>query len=830
MKFLSGTKAHHPEPRSVPERQDTFPFRASTLALAAVCLTTATLHAQQHTALTGEVRDPLGAPVAGATVELLQNHLLTASAISDAAGQYQLPVVASGRYTLRTSAPTFATSETSLRYLNADRLTHLDLTVATPTLTQQITVTATGTPTPEAQIGASDTVLAADNYKLMTEVQEPLRLIPGLQVTQAGQRGGTTGLRIRGGDTDSTKVLIDGVPANQVGGNVEFANIATVGFSQIEVLREPASVLYGSDALSGVVALTTERGNSRLPLFTYAGDAGNFGQYRNEVTAGSTYKKFDQHNAFVREDTRGSEPNSQFHNATYSGNFGYALNAANEFRFTTRRTAVSSGQPNSLAFYGIADSGQQKEQDQYYSASWNNQATPAWHNQIRYGGSRQHSAFNTFGATGIYDPVNGIYDGRNVTITGANGYSVTGVAAFQFSGDPSSFLSKNTRDFVYAQTDYRLNPHLNALGGFKFESETGQSGASPSLERGNYSYTAQLAGDVKNRLFVNAGAGLENNGQFGFAATPRVSAAYYLVRPGATGAFTGTKLHGTFAKGIKESSVFQAQNSLLQLLTPQQAATLHVGPLGAENSRTYDVGVDQELFNGRARLGVTYFHNQYTNRVEFVPPPGVSQLLGIAANPVVDDPNFFGAYLNSSSFRSLGLEVESELRLSNHLFARAGYTYTDAVVENSFSSDVLTPSFNPAGNFSSVLIGAYSPLRGARPFRVAPHTGYFAVNYTRQKFYTSLSGTLVGRRDDSTFLSDANFGTTLLLPNRNLDGAYQRLALGGGYSLTPRVSVYTEIQNLLSEHYFEAFGYPSLPLTFRSGLKLNFGGENFKLR
>ena len=68
-----------------------------------------------------------------------------------------------------------------------------------------------------------------------------------------------------------------------------------------------------------------------------------------------------------------------------------------------------------------------------------------------------------------------------------------------------------------------------------------------------------------------------------------------------------------------------------------------------------------------------------------------------------------------------------------------------------------------------------------------------------------------------------------MLPNRNLDGAYQRLDLGVGYQVTPRMQVYTNMQNLLSEHYYEAFGYPALPFTFRSGIKFNFGGESWKL-
>jgi iron complex outermembrane receptor protein/vitamin B12 transporter len=152
------------------------------------------------------------------------------------------------------------------------------------------------------------------------------------------------------------------------------------------------------------------------------------------------------------------------------------------------------------------------------------------------------------------------------------------------------------------------------------------------------------------------------------------------------------------------------------------------------------------------------------------------------------------------------------------------------VVQRSFSSDQgVGESFNPAFNFGNIPIGAFSPLVGARPFRVAPHSGYFGVNYTGPKFYSSLTGTFVGRRDDSDFLTDPYFGPTMLLPNRNLDGSYVRLDLSGGYRITSRLTAYTNIQNLLSEHYVQAFGFPALPFTFRSGIKITFGGESWGL-
>jgi vitamin B12 transporter len=806
----------------------------------AIVLSPLAASAAEQGSLRGTVRDPLGAVVVAATIELLDDTSTVQTTTTDASGNYSFEVQTSSRYRVRAVAPTFQATISQSVYLTRSTKAELDVTMATQTLTQQVSVTATASPTPIAQIGASVTVLTAeDSYRYSTEVQDPLRFVPGLQVTQTGQVGGITGLSIRGGNTDANEVLIDDVPMNDIGGGVDFADLATVGIQKIEVLREANSALYGSDALAGVVSLTTARGTTKLPLFTYAGDGGNFSTFHQELTGSGVARRFDYYGAFARLDTRNNLPNDAFHNGTYTGNLGWDPNSTNDLRFTVRHLDVSAGQPNAILLYGIPDDAAEKAQNTYYSGAWNNQATTNWHNEIRYGGLRLRSQFDDFAATGIPDPAgSGNFLGAPITINGANGFSVAGQAIFQFAGTyPNQSATITNRDFVYAQTDYRFNPHLLALGGFRYEAERGstQFTGSPAnaISRGNYSYTLQISGDIHNRLYYNVGSGIENNGLFGLAGTPRASLAYYLVRPSATGWLSGTKLHASFGKGIKEPNIFEQASSLFDILSSvpngsQLISEYNVGQIGPENSRTYDAGVDQQLWNGRARVGLTYFHNQFTNGVEFVPQTGLAELGVPAANlPALEG----GAYINSLSFRSQGVEFESEYKINGYLFARVGYTYIDAVVQRSFSSDQgAGESFNPAFNFGDIPIGAYSPLVGARPFRVAPHSGYFGLNYTRSKFYGSLTGSLVGRRDDSDFLLDANFGTTLLLPNRNLDGAYQLLDFSGGYQVTSRLTAYASIQNLLSEHYAEAFGYPSLPFTFRSGIKVNFGGESWKIK
>ncbi len=178
--------------------------------------------------------------------------------------------------------------------------------------------------------------------------------------------------------------------------------------------------------------------------------------------------------------------------------------------------------------------------------------------------------------------------------------------------------------------------------------------------------------------------------------------------------------------------------------------------------------------------------------------------------------------------RAQGVETEIEYKISRSLFARGGYTYLDARVQRSFSGDALFPAINPA--FPNIPIGAFSPLVGARPFRRAPHTGFLAITYNHARWSALFQGTFVGRRDDSTFLSDEDFGNTLLLPNRNLDSAYQKLDLSGNFRVNTHLSLYASMENLLSQRYDAAFGFPALPFTFRSGVKITFGGESWRLR
>jgi vitamin B12 transporter len=403
----------------------------------------------------------------------------------------------------------------------------------------------------------------------------------------------------------------------------------------------------------------------------------------------------------------------------------------------------------------------------------------------------------------------------------------------------------SNRDEVYAQTDFRYNKHLAALFGFRYADENGYQNygfANYARSRGNYSYTMQLSGSFRERLYYVAGAGLEDNDVFGFDTAPRASLAWHVLRPRSGGVFSGTRLVFNYAKGIREASIYTETNSLYEILKSQPAqngypsgeeiiALHNIGPFRAERSRSFDGGIRQLLFRGRASVSLTYFHNQFEGLSEWIPYfalPGFGVAQDVvdtlqAANP------FGGATINSLDYRAQGTELEAEIRITSYLSARGGWTWTDAVVQNSYYGELVNAVQNPS--IPGVDIGGFAPLNGARPFRIAPNTGYFAVDYHTPRVFLRLTGSLVSRRDDSTFLaySDADYGNSLVLPNRNLDPAYQRLDLFGSFQLSKHVRAYTAMENLLNQRYYEAFGYPALPFTIRSGVQFKLGGDSWKL-
>src|SRR5271170_7524616 len=149
-----------------------------------------------------------------------------------------------------------------------------------------IVVTATRIPQPIDQIGTTITVVEApqiEEQKIQL-VQDVLRQVPGVQVTQTGSPGSETDVMIRGASASQTLVLIDGVEVNTgATGSFDFANLTTDNLDRIEVLRGAGGSLYGSQAIGGVVQLISQEGEG-APKASLLSDGGNHASTQQVAT------------------------------------------------------------------------------------------------------------------------------------------------------------------------------------------------------------------------------------------------------------------------------------------------------------------------------------------------------------------------------------------------------------------------------------------------------------------------------------------------------------------------------------------------------------------
>lgn len=130
----------------------------------------------------------------------------------------------------------------------------------------QMTVVASRVPVrlEETGLSISQIDLAQIEGLSLPLVKDYLTLVPGVAVAQTGPLGAQTQVRIRGAEANHSITFIDGIEVNDPASSGEFRldTLLAHGVGRIEVLRGPQSALWGSQAIGGVINITT-----RAPRF-----------------------------------------------------------------------------------------------------------------------------------------------------------------------------------------------------------------------------------------------------------------------------------------------------------------------------------------------------------------------------------------------------------------------------------------------------------------------------------------------------------------------------------------------------------------------------------
>jgi vitamin B12 transporter len=558
------------------------------------------------------------------------------SATSGPDGAYLLRVPP-GRYRIHFGHTSFVPRDFVLD-LAAGESRALDLRLEIERLSESVVVTANAQPLEANRTPAPVDVLSHQEIEQRQAVSIPdlLQFSPGVAIGRTGAEGGTASVFLNGGNSDFTKVLVDGTPINPPGSAVDFSSLTTENIDKVEVVRGAESAIYGTDSVSGVIQLFTHRGETRVPAFGLYAQGGSYSSARGGGELSGLAGKFDYSAAASYSRTDGQGPNDAFFNRALSGNFGYAFSQTNQLRLSLRNNTSDAGIPGPTL---VAPPDLFQGYGQHIlsiHARWDLATGPHWRHELNGTESytRQHS----------------------------------------FATPPDQFtydtLLRFNRAGLAAQSTY-IARSFSAAAGYQYEVENGGiSFVSPGhLRRNNQGGYLDFRYSPLSRLSFDFGIRAEANASFGTRVVPRAGGSYLLHY--GKGLFGDTRYRAFYGQGIKEPRFDQTFGT-----DPCFPGNPHLKP---EASKGWSTGYDQKLFSDRLKLSADYFYNRFYDMVSFAPNPS-------------PNPDFCGTYFNTDLAFARGVNFASELRMRKWLFVYGNYTYDDTRVlqsENAFGDPAL---------------------------------------------------------------------------------------------------------------------------------------------
>lgn len=506
--------------------------------------------------------------------------------------------------------------------------------------TEPVVVTATRSELARDRVPESVSVLTGEQLcqQGITTVADALRQVPGVAITQSASYGTATSLFIRGGESKFTKVLLDGVPVNEAGGAFDFSSLTTDNVERIEIVRGPSSVLYGSDAVAGVVQIFTRRGTHGVhaDLAVRGGGFGTSdveGSVRGAATPGAS--AIDWSVGAARHRTDGY----QAFNGAFADNSSSAL-VRGAFG---RSDAQLSLRYSDLALHFPTDgSGQVVDSN-------------AVHREDRLAigldaGVRLNE-LATLRAMFASNDVHGVTDDQPDSPGDDKGYYYsTADRTRRRSGDLRLMLSLPNASQLTIGGQVEREWQASAT-----TSNFGPNGFNAARRnRGAY---AQLLLAPSDRYTATFGGRYEHNERFGEFWTWRAAASARAV--------TGTRLHASAGAAFREPTFLENFGSDFVIGNPS---------LRPEHSLSVDAGVEQQL-GGDVTLGATWFANSFRDLIDYTYSP--------------TEPNYF----NLARTRTSGIELEGRADLPAGFRADASFTYLDARVVNPGASTDATAAF-----------------------------------------------------------------------------------------------------------------------------------------
>lgn len=440
----------------------------------------------------------------------------------------------------------------------------------------EMVVTATRYARNLSDIGSSISIISAEDMENAQTVfvQERLQSVPGLTLNQNGSFGGPASLRIRGAGSDQSVVLIDGVQINDVsatGGGFNFANLDPNGIARIEVLRGPQSILYGSDAIGGVINIITRDGEQGLAGSLFA-EGGSFDTFRGggNIAGGTDKVTFSLSASGITSDgiskadeNAGNTEQDGYDNISLHGKVTGKISENHRLQFISRYVDSRS----EFDSFGPADGDEVSHSKEFLLAGrgFFNYLDDAFQNTV----SVEYTTT----------------DRRNET-DGVESYNAEGTRL-------------NLDYFAH----YKASEAFGVSFGLQHEETKSETVSSRKFNID--SIFSELSWQGLEGLTVTAGLRHDDHNVYGATTTPRITAAYFFTA-------SSTKIFANWGEGFKAPSVYQLTYicTFCGLTTPN-------ADLQPEESNGWEVGIEQGLMDERVHVGVTYFDQDITNMIDF---------------------------------------------------------------------------------------------------------------------------------------------------------------------------------------------------------------------
>ncbi|MCX6545442.1 MAG: TonB-dependent receptor [Acidobacteria bacterium] len=747
---------------------------SSLILIAALCVwpTSAIAGPARPQVVKGHVLDPQGYPAARVSVLIRSAAGHVRQTDADAEGVFAFEDVAPGVYDILVPVDGFRADPVSVA-VGDQTPRDIPITLHLSGVTETVVISAGYVDTLLSEApGSVTTLTSADlSSRQITTVAQALQMVPGFSVAPTGGAGSLTSLFPRGGDSDYTLVLLDGVRLNSMGGGFDFGHLETAGLDQLEVVRGPQSAVFGADAIGGVIQLRSKIGGR--PSVSGALETGGYGT--NRLTLGSTGSvglfSWGAHVDRSSSDGWTDVAPGTTDRVTNDNDAASAVALATGWTLSNRSTLRVD------ARFGTDDRG--------YPGPFGSNPIGAFAGIDRISRGRNNDGLGTVAFTHAW--------GSRSTLRIQTAYADRRSAFTSAWGDSSARTRRLT---AHAQVDHAFSPQVATSAGVDLTGERGDSTYIVGPAGGMVPVRRQVAGVFaegrfrsSSRLVVTTGVRVEDIVRRSLepdplaysprpamaedrvvSVNPRIAAGYFVRTSGESGG-NWTRVHATAGTGIRPPDALEI------------AFTDNPG-LKPERNRSVDAGLEQSLLGGLLVVDATAFVNRYED------------LIVAVGGPIKDFSRFRTD--NISNARAHGIEASAALRTRGGLEIRAGYTWLD----------------------TAILAVDRSPLVAPPPFSVGDPL------VRRPRHQASLN--IVWARGPVTAYARVGGRSRMLDVEPSWGALYGGLFNAAGFAVADTgislairrgISIIARVDNLLDRQYEAVLGYPAPRRSFTVGVR-----------